>query len=602
MKCSTARPRANSATTPMKAADSILRAVARFSFAGFSHRPLLALLLPLLTLHAQAADDSRRVVDVMTFGAKPDDGVNDLAALRAALAEAKKVPGTTLRMPPGRYDLSDPEAIKLQETVLSGAWGNNPERRLFNRDCKYVTALDFSGARKITLDAKGAELLVDGWMEPLALQNCSDVTLRGVRIDFKRPPNSEGTITAVGNGTVDVKFPDAYPVTAGMPAPRIMVYDEKERALVGGGFYGSKKELIAPQTLRFDLAGSQLQVGRKLLMWHSFHFRPAILLYLADNTLLEDVTINANPGMGVVGHLCENISIKRLRVVPKPGRHIATNTDATHFVSCCGRIRFDDCEFEGQGDDATNVHVFYTDILSKQGEGKCVMDINRRFETHSVKRDLPRVGDTLAIIRRKSLEEAGSVKVLAVDPDPNSHACSVTFEGTLPDDFQNYLLANTSACPALEFVNCRSVSHRARCVLVKTRKVLIEGCRFENATGTAIHIGAEGDWMEGPGSADVIVRNNRFVRCGFADGTVGGANAVALEVNASRRVPGIHKRVLIEDNTIEGGNNGISVSCAEDVMVRRNRFTGQSGTPVSISNSRGVTVKGNQGAEDQKVP
>ncbi|MFO1489743.1 MAG: right-handed parallel beta-helix repeat-containing protein [Kiritimatiellia bacterium] len=544
------------------------------------------------------------VLDAADFGAKPDDGVNDLPALRLAVAAAVRAGNCTLRIAPGRYDLSDDEALRLQNEVLSGKLGN-PQDRIFNRDFAYVTALDFTGADRVTVEAAGVEFLVDGWMEPVSLQRCRNVTINGLLIDCKRPPNSEGEILAVGNGTVDVRFAGWCPVTAKLPFIRLMVYDREQRSLCGEAFYSRGQELIAPQTLRFKVPTGQCRPGRVLLGWHGFHFRPAILLYEAKDTVLNDVTIHAQPGMGIVGHLSENLTMNRLRIVPRAGRFMSTNTDATHFVSCRGRIRFDACEFAGQGDDATNLHCFYTDILSRTEDGRCTLATSRRFETHSVKRDYPRAGDTLAVVRRSTLEEVGTLRVKSVELSDRDWSYTVAFEGDLPADIANYSIANITASPALEFVNCRVRSHRARSVLVKTRNVLIEGCTFEHTTGTAIHIGAEGNWMEGVASADVIVRGNTFLDCGLGganDGTIDGASAIAVHVNAADRgVPGLHKRLLFENNRVTGGGHAITVKGAEDVTIRGNTFTGIRGEPVVVDVSRRVYAHGNEGASPLRI-
>ena len=558
----------------------------------------LRLLLPLALL---ARPLCAATVDASTFGATPDDDTNDLPALRQALAAAVKQGNCTLHLPPGRYVVADAEAVALQDRVMSGAMGN-PEKQLFNRDFKYVTALDFSGATNVTVEAKGAELMVDGWMEPVALQNCRGVTLNGLSIDYKRPPNSSGTILAVGDGTVDVKFADWCPVDAKTPFLRMMAFDEETKRFLGGTFTPAGVEVIAPQTLRFRMRAGQCRPGLSLVATHGFHFRPAILLYLAQDTTLNDVSIHAQPGMGVVGHMAENTVMNRLRVVPKPGRHMPCNTDATHFVSCRGLLRFDGCEFAGQGDDATNVHIFYTDILARGADNTCTMEIGPRFETHSVKRDFPRVGDRLAIVERKTLREVGEIEVESVVLSDRDFSCQIRYRGRLPDNIADHTLANISASARLEFVNCTVRSHRARSVLVKTRKVLIEGNTFDGCTGTCIHLGAEGDWMEGTGSSDVVIRDNVIRHCGTGganDGTLEDASAVALHVKAQdRSVPGIHRRVLIENNRITGGRHAIAVRGSEDVTIRHNVFQDITADPVTIAASERVWSHDNSGAPD----
>jgi hypothetical protein len=562
-----------------------------------------------IALLAQAA--AATTFQARDFGAVPDDGSNDLPALRQAVAAAVKSGDCTLVIPPGVYDLADDTAIALQTAVLDGKMGMNFQDVLFNRDYVYVTALDFTGARNVTVEARGVEFRMNGWMEPVSLQRCRGVTINGLTIDYQRPPNSEGKIIAVGDGTVDVRFADWCPVTASTPFLRLMVYDEAKQSLCGESIYARGQELIAPQTLRFSLRSGQCQVGRVVSGLHGYHFRPAILLYEAVDTVLNDVTIHAQPGMGIVGHLSENLTMNRLRIVPRKGRHVSSNTDATHFVSCRGLIRFDHCEFGGQGDDSTNLHGFYTDILARLPDGRCTLATSRRFETHSVKRDYPRVGDTLAVVRRRTLEEVSHLRVTAVELSDRDWSYTIAYEGQLPDDIANYSIANITACPALEFVHCTVRSHRARSVLVKTRNVRIEDNTFEYTTGTAIHIGAEGNWMEGVASADVLVRGNRFTDCGLGgpnDGTIDGASAIAVHVNAQdASVPGLHKRLRFEHNEIIGGRHAITVKGAEDVTICSNIFRNITAEPIVVGASRRVRAFDNAGAppyppDDQPAP
>ena len=542
-------------------------------------------------------------VNVRDFGAIPDDGTNDAAALRAAVQACRVNGAGTLLFPPGKYLLADDKAITLQNEAMSGVHGNALQGLIFNLHYDYVIGLDFKGIKNLAIQAAGAELLCDGWMEPVSLVETENLTINGLSIDYKRPPNSIGRVIDVGGGHVDVKFIDECPVTDGMGFLRTMIWDDGEDRFVGNASVPGGK-LIAPQVLRFSPFSGPFKIGRVLWALHGFHFRPAILLYKAKNTTLNDISIYAQPGMGIVGHLSENILMNRLRIVPKPGRYCSSNTDATHFASCYGSLEFNDCDFAGQGDDATNVHNYYHSIISKQGANGCTFGLTGGFDFHSQKPDVPRVGDTLALVKSQTLEEAGYVTVnKVVGVDPQNAYVTIDFSGALPPDIGNYYLADISALPRFIFRNSRVKSHRARSVLCKTRMALIEGNTFDGCTGTAIHIGAEGDWKEGVPSRDIVIRGNTFNRNGGGDGTIDDASAVAIHVNASRTdVPGLHQRILIENNkgSSPGAGHFISVKGAEDVTIRNNTFTGiaNAGQALTVGASRRVAAYGNAGMQD----
>jgi hypothetical protein len=209
--------------------------------------------------------------------------------------------------------------------------------------------------------------------------------------------------------------------------------------------------------------------------------------------------------------------------------------------------------------------------------------------------DFPDVQDTLELVSKRTLEVVGTYVVAGVDTFPARWETVVQLDRPLPDGIDSYYLIDITRLPRLEFVNTYVGSHLARAVLVKTRNVLIENCTMRESTGTAIHIGAEGDWREGAGSQNVIIRNNRILRCGRGDGTQDGASAIAINVKAPDiTVAGIHNNILIEGNLIEGDQAqcGISVSGAKKVMIRNNEFSGCK-TPVKIRHSEGVRMENN---------
>ena len=540
-------------------------------------------------------NSKNNVINVADFGAIPNDNQNDAAALRKAVQACRDGRADTLLIPAGRYLLADEKAMKLQNDALHGRLGNNPQPHIFNKDFDYVVGLDFTGIRDLNIQAKDVELLCDGWMEPISLVETENITINGLTIDYKRPPNSAGEIIRVDGDTIDVKFFDWCPVFDEINFCRYMIYDNKKQRLSGGTIDLGEKELIAPQVIRFKAKHPSLKKGRVLMCWHGFHFRPAILLYKAKDTVLNDVTIHAQPGMGIVGHLSENITANRLKIVPRSGRYFSSNTDATHFASCYGFIHFDGCEFGGQGDDSINVHNYYQQILDKPIGNTCRLGIRNHHDLHSCKIDYPRVGDRLAVVRSNTLEEVGYVTVKSVKINQEDYTSIVEFDGTLPESYKDYYLANLTALPQLVFKNCYVRSHRARSVLCKTRGVLIENNIFDGCTGTAVHIGAEGSWMEGATSEDVVIRNNKFLHCGYGDGTIANAAAVAIHVNAAdARVPGLHKRILIESNEIVGGDDAISVANADDVTIRNNRFKAIKREDVTAKASTNVKILDNQ--------
>ncbi len=192
-------------------------------------------------------------INVKDYGAIPDDNKNDVEGLRAAIAACREKGATVLTIPAGQYILADDRAIKLQEDVFSGKYDQDIQGPLFNKQYKYVIGLDFKGVKNLTVEAKGVELLCDGWQEPISLVETEDITINGLAIDYKRPPNNAGEVIRVKKDSIDVKFFDWCPVRDEMKFFRIMIYDDQEKLFTKIEVGGKTGSLVAPQTVRFNL-------------------------------------------------------------------------------------------------------------------------------------------------------------------------------------------------------------------------------------------------------------------------------------------------------------------------------------------------------------
>lgn len=535
-----------------------------------------------------------QTVNVTDFGAIPNDGKDDQGAIQNAIDKCKLEGAKTLVLPAGIYDIIDEDAIQLMNDIMNWKMGNNPQDVVYTPYFKYSKGLDFGGIKNLTIKANGATLLCSGWMEPVSLEYCEDITIEGLTIDYLTIPHSEGKVVKVERKYMDVELSDTTWLSDKMLITRIMFWDLKKDRLLGNSRYHPfKTKKLNENTIRIYTKTKTEMLGTIALMNHMFHFRPAILINEAKNTSLKNITIHSQPGMGIVGHRSHNVLMEGLKVVPAEGRYQSTNTDATHFTSCTGTIRFDACEFKGQGDDATNIHGYYHSITKDLGENSYEVKLNDRHCTHACVLDFPDVGNTIELVNRKTLEVVDSLTVLQLDTFPKEWRSEVKLSASIPRDIKDYYLIDVTRMPGLEFVNCKVESHLARAVLVKTRNVLIENNSFYGGTGTAIHIGAEGDWHEGAGSHNVIIRNNKMIACGRGDGTNDGACGIAVNVKApDNTVAGIHKNILIEQNTIVGENSytGISIQGADNVKLINNKVSGCS-KAVDVKHSTNVKIQ-----------
>lgn len=517
-------------------------------------------------------------------------GADTLETISLAMQYLKEHPGTTLIIEPGVYTITSDLARWTRKSVLDGDFGSNPQSIIFTPKFQYTRGMDFEGQKGSRVLAYGATLMVDGFMEPISLNHCENVELCGITIDHTRKPYSHGTITSIAYSegedmNVSVTMGEAFPITPGTPMKlRSRFYDAKKDQFFNPG--GIRRwEYIDPHHMRLFMAKcDDIKVGMEYCCIHTYHYRPAILIENAKNISLTDVTIHSQPGMGIVGNRSEDVIIRRLAVVPSVGEHWSTNTDATHFTSMKGILRLENCVSEAHGDDFTNVHAYYQDIVKREAPNVCYMQEHTPDGTHAQSLDYPDVGDTLELTCRDSLQVKDKFIVTDCVPMPDEWMCKVTLDHPMPDDTDGLMLADVTRLPRLEVVGCTITSHFARSVLIKTRNVLIERNFFKNALGMAIEVAAEAGWYEGVGPADVVIRNNRIVNCGCRE-----AAGVVVKADAPNAVGQSVYRITIEDNVIDVpfAARAIFVRNTDGVTIARNHCVCTE-TPIVIRDCKNV--------------
>lgn len=530
----------------------------------------MTLAMGLVLVNMQA----RERVKVTHFGAYPSDGVDDTQGLRAAAEYARQHPGTILVMPAGDYLLSDAKAEELERRVLNGELGENPESQMFTPYHEYVRGLDFTGSERVRIEAKGARLMVSGWMEPVTLSDCRNFEIRGLEIDYQRRPLSEGHIVAIEEGTFTVQFDHTpVPITSRTPFPRVIFWDNNYDGVYPHVFYYAREAVVGENRVRFRGKMPQYMVGAKVGAPHCFHFRPTIFIHESDDVTLQDVTIRSQCGMGVVGFHTGNVLMRRMHIVPAEGRTFSTNTDATHFASCWGRLEFDHCTFQGQGDDATNVHGYLHD-MDRQSDCKVRLALNAPTFTHAQMADVPRLGDVMTLVQTNDMVPVEDYRVVAVEHQPKGVDYVIEVDHPLPADCSPYNMINKTLMPHVSYHHCDDYGHIARGVLIKTTGgAEIYNNTFRGLNLPAIVLSSEGSWKEGWHTTDAVIRNNHIIHCGPYSDQYDGAG-IALRVECPDTKAAVHQRIVIQNNVIEDvrpDRPAIYVRNAEDVTMRGNK-------------------------------
>lgn len=549
-----------------------------------------SLLLLCLIKASNESNPGKKPISVLEFGAIPDDNRNDITAMRKAAEYCRSNPNTVLAIPPGVYDVVDPLALEIEKNAIIGVYGGNPQDKLFKPGAPYVKVLDFTGAKNLTVNGAGATLLMSGWYEPVSIINTTNFELNGLAIDYKRPPNTTGTISKLGSGYFDVEVDSAvYTLLEKKVIGSLHFYHPPQDHLYGINVSGV--EMISKSLMRMQ-SNERPRLGDIAVIRHSGHYRPAVMILNSKHVTLKNLKIHAQPGMGIVGHLSEGILIDQLQVIPLPGRYISTNTDATHFTSCKGMIVISNSKFGGQGDDCTNIHNYYYEVEKEPKAGRYTINI-RGADLHAQALDYPDKGDRMLLVSRKSLKPIQEYKVQRVDTSAKNWKVSIELDRTIDFDMDTCFMTNYTRIPSVRLINNTVRGHLARAFLIKAKNVLISGNTIQNSTGTAIQLGPEAGWRESGPVSNVVIEDNWIISCGSGRGTQNDASAISVGVSGTDSPFYLNQNIIIRNNVIYGLNkHAIYLGNAQYVTVVGNSISGTENAVV-LQNVKDANIQHN---------
>jgi hypothetical protein len=446
--------------------------------------------------------------------------------------------------------------------------------------------------KNVEFDGKGSTLVFHGFTNPFVLNGCKNVTFRNFNIDWERTFHNEGEILAVEDSHIDLRFGEEYPyrIVHGMllftdgkdviPAGGMLEFDRQKRetAFLVWDYDLGKTGVIPAQELgdrkvRIFRRGVKATVGNTMVIGALNRNVPAFTLSDCENIRFENVNIYHCGGMGVIAQRCKDIEMHRCKVTPSPNKNrvLSITADATHFVNCSGKIVLNECVFENQLDDATNVHGVYVKIIDrKRIEEKDVIDV-RLIHPQQFGFDFIKQGIQLEFVDSQSMNTYYTGKVQDVKR-LNMEITRVVMESELPETVKiGDAVCDASIAPEVTITNCYIGKNRARGVLLNSRgRTVIEGNTF-HTPGAAILL--EGDarfWYEQAGVRDLQIRNNVFDNCNYG---VWGWACIETRPGideSCRSKSRYNKNIVIENNLFKIFDNRVLNFYSTDGLIFRN--------------------------------
>lgn len=472
------------------------------------------------------------------------------------------------------------------------------------------------------IHAEGVTVLgTDLNVSALQLQECTQITLTGLTIDYDPLPFTQGRLTAVNQGarTADFEVSTGYPDLSDvyLEAKNAHLFERDARRWKVGvpDYYPKKIERLTPRTGRliFSEAAAgveSLEVGDRVAL--NVRRKQGVLIGEGCSGItLKNVTVHSAPGIGILVRFAEEAgTYENVRVIPGPKpagateeRLFSTSADAFNAAYVRKGPILKGCDFSFMGDDAVNLHGVMLPVIKWLDDHSFVSMRGHRSERFD---RLIRPGDEVRFLKEPVYAVIGQAKVQKVDYLEGKDApyetdvkkiwptlketdaaafyvvhLDVPVTGVSPGDFCD--IPATSA-PGFTISDCSFHDHRARGLRLMSNDGLVENNRFERLKGVAITVGPEyAFWREAGWCRDIVIRGNHIRDVGqgtnlqqrgsYTTGAITVMGRVEPQNEKTRYFQG-NENIIITGNDIQGCSvNGISITAAKGVQVRQNRVS-----------------------------
>jgi hypothetical protein len=497
----------------------------------------------------------------------------------------------------GLYKTKNKNAITYINKIKEDLKGDNPKVLVFStgtyhfypEDCQTrtyfesnttdlnpkVCAFLFEKQNNLVIDGRGSRLIFHGEMQPFTFDNCKNITLKNIIIDWENPLIAQGEVLKVNDQYIELginhkEFPhrlqdnklifETYNYQQNS-WKSTMEFDRKGRYIVpqtgDNGCLGNDwKEYLAeatmPGVIRLHHNFSRKPtVGNFLVLRHAERTHSGVFIFESKNIKIEKLTLYHAAGLGILAQFSENLTFNAYRAIPNRSKnhYFGGGDDGLQISNCRGQVTVTNCEFAGLMDDPINVHgtsVQVQEIISDK-ELKC-----KFMHPQSVGLNWGHKGDKISFIENTRMNSMGAGTVVEFKPIDNEYF-TLTFAAAIPPELEiGDALENLTWSPNFTVKNTHFKNCRARGLLVSTPgKVVIENNIFESSGSAILISGDANGWFESGAVNDVLIKNNTFTElCNtssyqFCEAII---SIFPIIPQLDKDTPAFHKNIRIEGN------------------------------------------------------
>ncbi len=506
-------------------------------------------------------------------------------AIQAAISQAEELKGR-----PVVIELQNAEYHLYRQSATSRLYYvSNTTSENENPDPTKHIGLWMRGLHNVTIDGRGAKLVMHGEMTSFAVDSCENICLRRFTVDYADPTVPEMTVEEVGehhmvarihptsgyeirDGILSFKG-ESWAWSKGIAQTYDPVRDITWRSWMP--LYSQKKaEELESNLVRFEFDEKpQAKPGQVFQMRDSYRDEVCGLIQYSHQVLLQDIRINFSGNFSIVSQMSRDLTLRHITFEPEPGsgRTCSGYADFLHFSCCGGKIRVENSRFVGSQDDPINVHGTHLPITEFLSDTQLRVRY-MHSQTYGFLPFLP--GDSVDFIDVHTLLPVASAQVKTAQME-NPRDVLVTLKKPISEEIRQHkelALENVTYTASVEIRGNHFSRVPTRGILISTRRpVVIEDNHFFRMKNSAIKIADDArSWFESGMVRDVLIRNNEFVECGNP--------VISIAPENDRNEGPVHQNIRVLNNRfLMSGSQAIDARSVRGFQIRGNIVKASSG-------------------------
>ena len=392
-----------------------------------------------------------------------------------------------------------------------------------------VCAFHFENVKNLVIDGRGSHLIFHQEIQPFTFDNCENITLKNVTIDWEQPFIAQAEVLRVNDRYMDIALnpkETPYHLEEGKiffdvgngrtnEWKQTLEIDRKGRYIVpqtgdlpclGEGWNAYTAEATMPGIVRLHFNFKRKpQIGNFLIMQHATPTHAGVFISESNKITIENLRLYHAAGSGILAQYSKNIEFDGYQAIPNRTRmrYFGGGFDGLQIVNCQGNVLVNNCTFEGLINQPVTIHSISVSVdeVMSANQIKCSY-LDKQNEILNWANS----GDRINFIG------ANSTNTIKTITDIDEQQFSLLFEQPVPTNLQAAtIIENLSWIPDLTIKNSNFKNSRASGLVVATAgKVEIENNTFESS-GSAIRIAGDANTSQKTGGAtDISISGNIF--------------------------------------------------------------------------------------------